>query len=175
MVYGDSQLRWVLPGVREAFEKTRADALAVGIKIKVNDFGGARTPGIVSQLIEWRDKAVAQGEPSYRVSSFEKGKHGVGGAVDFSVTSHPVSMSEDAAYAKVAQLARPHGLVWGGTFSAPADIFHLESQQTRDQLQTRWNEWVKSPQFPRMGVAEYSILAALAIVALILILAYLRR
>lgn len=163
MVYGESQLRWVLPGVRTAYEKTRDDAAAEGITITVADFGGARTAGIVAQLIKWRDEAVAAGQPSYRVAPYGVTKHGLGAAVDFHVTKHPTTMTEAQAYARVGALARPHGLLWGGNFSSPADPFHLESQQTIDQLTPRWAAWQKDPAFPRMGAAEWSLLAVMAL------------
>lgn len=163
MVYGESQLRWLLPGVQDAFAKTRADALAEGITIKVADFGGARTEGIVAQLLKWRDEAVAAGQPSYRVSPFATTKHALGGAVDFRVTAHPSSMTVDQAYARVGALARPHGLVWGGNFSSPADPYHLESQQSLAELAPRWAAWQKDPKFPRLGFADWTLLAILAI------------
>lgn len=164
MIYGDSQLGWLLPEVRLAYIKTRADAARIGIVIKVADFGGVRTPSITEQLITWRDEAVKRGEPSYRVSPFDKGKHGVGGAIDFKVVSRPSDMTMDQAYAKVGAIARTHGLLWGGNFSAPRDIFHLESQQTRAQLEARWNVWKQSPGFPKMGATEWAVLFGVAVV-----------
>lgn len=172
MVFGEGQLDYVLPGVRTAYEATRADAAAEGIVIAVANFGGARTSAIVEQLLAWRDEAVANGEPSYRVAPYGKTYHGYGGAVDFHVESHPATMSESQAYARVGALARPHGLVWGGTFSAPADIYHLQSQQTLAQLAPRWDAWVASPEYPRMGAAEWSVLAVVALLAILFVLFY---
>lgn len=166
MVYGESQLSYLLPGVREAFEKTRADALREGIVLEIPDFAGARTADIVAQLIAWRDEAVRRGEPFYRVSPFGLTKHALGGAIDFRVKSRPNTMTDAQAYARVGALARPHGLLWGGNFSDPADPFHLESQQSLDQLRPRWDAWQNDPAFPRIGAAEWSVLAVLAVLAL---------
>lgn len=163
MVFGEDQLTYLLPGVQEAERKLRSDANALGITYKIADFGGARTVDIVSKLIRWRDEAVANGEPYYRVSPYSKTKHALGAAFDIRVTGRPDGMTLAAAYAKLGALARPHGLIWGGTFSAPADIYHFESQQTLAQLDPRWEAWKKDPQFPRMGAADWTVLVVLAI------------
>ena len=165
MVYGESQLCWLPPGMRDAFAATRADAAGQGITIAVSDFGGARTPGITEQLTAWRDAAVAKGEPWYRVSPFALGKHGVGGAVDFRIVSRPATMSEETALARVGALGRNHGLLWGGNFRASggaADPWHLESQWSRDQLAVRWDAWTQSPDYPRLGAADWTVLVVLA-------------
>lgn len=169
MVEGESQLRWLLPGVRDAFAKTRADAAAEGITVSVADFGGARTQTIVQQLIAWRDQAVRNGEPYYRVSPYATTKHALGAAVDFKVETRPAGMTLAQAYARVGALARPHGLLWGGNFPPPADVYHLESQQTLDQLAPRWAAWQKDPAFPRMGFAEWGVVLALALLAFVLV------
>lgn len=171
MVSGESQLRWLLPGVQDAFAKTRADAAREGIILRVRPFGGARTSAIVAQLLAWRDEAMKAGEPYYRVSPFATTKHRYGGALDFEVVQKPAGMTTAQAYARVGELARPHGLLWGGNFSAPADIYHLESQQSLDQLAPRWAAWQNDPSFPRLGAAELSVVVVLALL-LILAVAY---
>lgn len=169
MVYGESQLQFLLPGVQEAFAKTRADAAAEGITLAVKDFGGARTEPVVAQLLAWRDAAVKNGEPYYRVSPYKSTKHRYGAALDFKVTAHPSSMTAAQAYARVGALARPHGLLWGGTFSAPADIYHLESQQTLEQLAPRWDAWRASADYPRVGAVLLELLGVLALVLLVIL------
>lgn len=160
-VTGESQQDYLPPAMRAAMVNLRAEARALGIVTEIPDYGGARTKAITDQLIVWRDEAVKNGEPYYRVSPFETGKHGVGGAEDLRVTKRPAGMSLDQAYATLGRLAPKHGLIWGGTFSAPADPFHFESQKARAELSARWDAWRVSPEFPKPGIVA-SLNAALS-------------
>lgn len=152
VVEGEEQQRFLLPRVRVAIESLRAEAKKNGIGTKVRDYGGSRTKKIVDQLITWRDEAVKDGEPYYRVSPYESGKHAVGGAEDLEVTSRPAGMTEAAAYATLGRLCTKYGLIWGGTFSAPADIYHFESKRTRAEMLPEWNTFRASPDFPKPGI-----------------------
>lgn len=167
MVFGESQLKYLHPNVQEAERKLRADAAAIGIEYKIADFGGVRNLDIVNQLIAWRDEAVARGEDYYRVAPFNKTKHALGSAFDIRVTKRPAGMSTSEAYAKLGALARPHGLIWGGTFSSPADPYHFESQLSLEKLSARWQEWVKSAAYPRMGFADWTVLVVIAVAFLL--------
>lgn len=160
---GEAQLRWLLPGVQEAERKLRAFAASKGITYHVADFGGARTESIVQLLLRWRDEAVAKGEPTYRVSGYATGKHPVGGAFDIRIDRTPAGMSKDEAYRILGVQAPQYGLQWGGFFSQPADEYHYESHQTRQQLEARWLEWVKDPAYPR-GYIDPVLMIVLAII-----------
>lgn len=166
---GDKQLLWLLPGVQEAERKLRAFAASKGISYVVANFGGARTEQIVAQLIRWRDEAVAAGEPFYRVSPFKSTKHSRGGAFDIRILRTPPGMSKDEAYAVLGREAPKYGLIWGGTFSAPSDPFHFESQQSLAKLEARWAEWVNDPRFPQ-GYTDWLTLAIWAFIGALVVL-----
>ena len=168
-VKGEAQLKYLLPGVQTAIAALRADARTLGIETVVGDYGGARTQDIVTRLIQWRDEAVAAGEAWYRVSPWGKTKHAFGGAADLYVTKRPANMTEAQAYATLGKLAPRRGLVWGGTFNPKPDIWHFESQQSLEQLEARWIDWQKSPDFPK-GAADPLVLAVLVVLALVVFL-----
>lgn len=171
---GDKQLLWLLPGVQEAEKKLRAFAASKGISYVIANFGGARTEQIVAQLIRWRDEAVAAGEPFYRVSPFKVGKHARGGAFDIRITGTPAGMTKDAAYRVLGMQAPQYGLIWGGTFSEPADPFHFESQQSIARLDARWAEWINDPRFPQ-GYTDWLTLAIITLVGLVILFFLLPR
>lgn len=174
-VYGEDQVKALLPGVQKAVTGLRADARVIGIETEVKDFGGARDETIVTQLLAWRDANVAKGRPWYRVSPFKNTYHARGGAIDLKVTARPAGMSLTDAYAALGKIAPRHGLVWGGTFKPVAgqtaatslDPYHFQSAQSLDRVTARWNEWVKSPEFPRRGAAELAVIVALVVLALV--------
>jgi hypothetical protein len=120
-------LRGCLPALIEAEAKLRASAAALSILYDIADYGALRTKAIVAQLQKWRDEAVAEGEPYYRVSDYIHGYHPRGAAFDIKITSWPhQQMSSNQAYATLGQLAPTCGLRWGGHFPPPADIYHFE-------------------------------------------------
>lgn len=172
--HGDEQLRWLLPGVQEAERKLRAYAQSRGISYIIAPYGGLRTESIVNLLLRWRDEAVAKGQPSYRVSSFQAGKHPKGGAFDIRVTKYPLSMSIHDAYRVLGEYAPRIGLVWGGTFPPPEDIFHFESHQSLAQLETRFANWVKDPAYPQ-GYVDPWLLVGLALLGCVLLYFLIRR
>jgi hypothetical protein len=171
---GDRQLLWLLPGVQEAERKLRAFAASKGITYVIANFGGARTEQIVAQLLRWRDEAVAQGEPWYRVSPFKSTKHSRGGAFDIRITTTPKGMTKDAAYRILGMQAPQYGLIWGGTFSAPSDPFHFESQQPLSKLEARWAEWINDPRFPQ-GYTDWLTIAIIAFVGAVVLFFLLPR
>jgi hypothetical protein len=167
-VTGDKQLLWLLPGVQDAEKKLRAFAASKGITYVIANYGGARDEQIVAQLLRWRDAAVEAGEPFYRVSPFKSTKHSRGGAFDIRVLTTPPGMSKDDAYRILGAEAPKYGLIWGGTFSAPADPFHFESQQSLAKLEARWAEWRKDPRFPQ-GVTDWVTLAIIALIGAVVL------
>lgn len=195
-VLGESQLKFLLPGVQTAEQRLRARANALGIFYKIADYGGSRTPEITARLIQWRDDSVAAGKPYYRVSPFSVGKHGVDGAFDVKVITWPAGMTREEAYEKLGALATPDslGLMWGGKFGYPRDVYHFESQQSREQLAVRSATWRADKESPwqagffdqistavvnataatKKGQATFAVMGALVIIALLVILFYIR-
>lgn len=166
---GEAQLRWLLPGVQTAEKKLRAHAASQGIEYIIAEFGGARTESVVSMLLRWRDEAVARGEPFYRVSPYKSTYHSRGAAFDIRITKRPAGMSLDDAYRVLGEYAPKIGLVWGGNFSQPADIYHFQSQQTLAQVEARWLNWINDPAYPS-GFADPWVLGALVLVGIILLI-----
>lgn len=124
-----------LPRLIDRMDVLAVRAATAGIGFEIAEFGALRTKEQVALLIRWRDEEVAKGHPYYRVSPWEKGKHPVGGAADVRVTQYPAAMTRKEAYAKLGALAKEVGLVWGGTFPPPADIYHFELPEPRSVLE----------------------------------------
>lgn len=165
---GARQLVNTLPELQARELQLRAIAAAAGILYEIADYGALRTPADTAQLLKWRSEAIANARKSaedaarkakrsaaqvkaagdaaaakadYRVSPFESGKHGVGAAFDIKIVSTPKGMTTDAAYAYLGARAKECGLTWGGTFSAPRDIYHFELTATRAQLEPKWKAY----------------------------------
>lgn len=160
-VAGWEQIKYLLPEMQTAELRLRGRAQALGISYTIPDYAGTRTVADTTQLIQWRDEAVAAARAAaarkagattasidaagkaayYRVAPFSAGKHGVGGAFDIRVSSKPATMTNAQAYAALGKVAPELGLIWGGTFSAPADPFHFESNRSREELEDLFVAW----------------------------------
>jgi hypothetical protein len=108
------------------------------------DYSGWRSEADTTQLITWRDQAVAQFGPSayYPVSPFGVGFHGKGAAFDVKIVQWPSSQSNAWAYQTLGAYAPRIGLRWGGLFSAPnVDPYHFELAITLDNAAARFTAW----------------------------------
>jgi hypothetical protein len=173
---GVGQLANTLPELRTAELKLRAIAAAAGITYSISDFGGLRTPADTAKLIGYRDEEVRQARAAaeakarkegktaaqikaasdtaanaayYRVSSFDTGYHGVGGAFDIAIETTPKGMGKTEALTYLGARAGECGLKWGGTFKdnpstaivEKPDPWHFELAQPRAAVETKWKTY----------------------------------
>jgi hypothetical protein len=117
------QILTALPELRDKEAAFRDAMDAIGMAYSLPDYAGVRTAEQQAQLIQWRDEAVAQGEPSYSVAPVGSTFHEYGAAFDITITK-PTNPG-DGDYATAAEVGQGVGLRPGYFFSPP-DPFHFE-------------------------------------------------
>lgn len=142
-VRDDLDLR-VLPEVRLKFMALENYAETQGILFGYPDYSGWRSQADTTQLITWRDQAVAKLGPDayYPVAPFGSGFHGKGAAGDIKVVRWPSVKSSAWAYQTLGAYAPRIGFRWGGMFPKPnVDPYHFELAITLAAAQIRFDQW----------------------------------
>ncbi len=168
-IHPDVALKNALPELRAAEVKLRAYAGQNGITYAIAPFGAVRTEAVTTQLLRWRDEAVALARRKayaaarkaglseavasqradaagkrayYRVAPYDRGFHPLGAAFDIRILTVPAGRNADWAYKLLGAHAIKVGLRWGGYFSKPADIYHFELRPPRAEVAARWARYV---------------------------------
>lgn len=160
-----------LPETIAAYNTLANLAAYDGITFHVADYGGLRDEATTTQLIAWRDQAVAAGEPSYRVAPYGHSYHDYGGAFDLVIDSDG-GFSDPLA--QLGTLAPQAGLRWGGTFPPPGDRPHFELAIDIGDLKARWAAFTGQGQslassdggMVESGTSGLAVLAVIGLVAL---------
>lgn len=126
-----AKLSGAKPELIAALSGLEADFNAQGGDLTVPDYGGFRSYATQAQLVQWRDQAVARGQPFYAVAPAGTSKHESGEAGDVQVVRNPMGWSDDDSYHWLADRAPAHGLVagyyfGGGPPSKKSDPYHFE-------------------------------------------------
>jgi hypothetical protein len=135
-----------LPTLRNKEQALANYAASLGILYGFPDYSGWRSQADTTQLIAWRDQAVAAGGASayYPVAPYGVGYHGKGAAFDIKVVKWPVGRSSDWAYQQLGAYAPRIGLRWGGTFSGrTVDPYHFELAVSIADAQAQFDAWQK--------------------------------
>lgn len=148
-----------LPEMAGAWDAVAAEAAAEGIEIELADFGGFRTAGDTSLILQYKQddynayaaRARAQGltpvpitgawdddGTNRPIAPYGKSYHDYGAARDFIVSSHPDTMSTTDAVARVDAIAVAAGLSTGKGYG---DSRHLQLAISLDAAKQRWAEY----------------------------------
>ena len=133
------QIFTALPELRDkeaAFRQAMGDA---GYTYDLPDYAGVRTDAQTAQLIAWRDQAVADGEPTYRVAPAATSYHNRGAAFDIQITTPTGATSDD--YQAAAEIGQGVGLNPGFYFPAPNDPFHFELPYDLATVSRMWSDY----------------------------------
>lgn len=129
------QILTALPELKDKETQFRAAMDQIGYAYDLPDYGGVRTEAQQKQLVQWRDEAVARGEPYYDVAPPGTGFHPYGGAFDITITT-PANPT-DNEYGTAAEVGVSVGLRPGYFFSRP-DPFHFELDLPLETVKQMW-------------------------------------
>jgi hypothetical protein len=145
-----------LPTLRNKAQALENYAATLGILFGYPDYSGWRSLADTTQLIQWRDEAVAAHGATayYPVASYGSGFHGKGAAFDIKIVKWPAGRSSDWAYQQLGAYAPRIGLRWGGTFSGRnVDPYHFELAISIADAQALFDAWQKQQAQQRVAGA----------------------
>lgn len=152
----------VLPVIARRAMALEGYAARLGILFGYPDYSGWRSQADTTQLIRWRDEAVAKDGAAayYPVAPYGTGYHGKGAAFDIDVVRWPEGKTEAWAYATLGAFAPRIGLRWGGIFPGRSrDVFHFELPVSVSEAQRLFNEWRASGRIVLPPTASYTSFA----------------
>jgi hypothetical protein len=156
----------ILPELSHKSQALEAYAESLGILFGYPDYSGWRSQADTTQLITWRNQAVASFGPGayYPVASFGSGYHGKGAAFDIKVVKWPAGKSSAWAYQTLGAFAPRIGLRWGGLFPGKfTDIYHFELAISLGDAQARFNQWQLSQRQARAAGKSAPVLNSSAL------------